>query len=217
MRNRGALAIGVMVGVGVVLATISVLFHRSQGDQSLELWGVADATRIRHATQIEAWQLVPADEPSEQAGDGSGRETGDNTADKAAEKLAETRIAGQVYKIAQRAPLANARGLVHARHALVVDANYDWSVRPDQLKVTPSFTHAIQFRADKPSADGAQETILYFDFASGIVCSDRDRRAKLVEKLNQAEQAFLIRELGLTTNAGLLPTKREPRESQSSD
>jgi hypothetical protein len=211
MWNRGALAIGAMVAVGVVLATFSVFFHRSQGDQSLELWGVAAATRIRHAPQIEAWQLMPAENGAEEAT----KNAAENAAKKTSESPTETQIAGQVYRIVKRAPLATARGLVHARHALVVDANYDWSAQDNALNNAPSFTHAIHFRADKPSADGSQETILYFDFASGIVCSDRDRRAKLVEKLNLAEQAFLNRELGLSATGGSLPTKREQPEGKS--
>lgn len=195
MTNRGAFAIGVMVAIGVVLATFSVFFHRSQGARCLDRWGVADANRIRHAAQLEIWRLTPV----ESSGDKQTSDQQTTNSDSDRSPAGQTAVAGRTYSITQRISMTSARGLVHARHALVVDANYDWSQSEDQPGNQPVYTHAVLFRDTADKAQDPQQTILYFDFASGWVTSDRERHARLVEKLRQAELAFLERELERAT------------------
>jgi hypothetical protein len=197
MTNRGAFAIGVMVAIGIVLATFSVFFHRSQGARCLDRWGVADANRIRHAPQIEVWKLTPAESSNED----QSSEPPSGITDSGHSGEDQTIVAGRKYSIMQRVSLASARGLVHARHALVVDANYDWSLPEEQLPENANYSHAILFRGTKSGASDPQQTILYFDFTRGWVTSDRGRHARLVEKLSQAELAFLERELARATPA----------------
>ncbi|MFM9115910.1 MAG: hypothetical protein ACKOU6_07080 [Planctomycetota bacterium] len=203
MTNRGAFAIGVMVAIGIVLATFSVFFHRSQGARCLDRWGVADANRIRHAAQIEAWKLELAEPSSELPAS----ERPGATATEDRRDSERTVVAGREYSITHRVSLAAARGLVHARHALVVDANYDWSQTDDlaedqgddRAAEQPVYSHAILFRDSQAGVKDPPQTILYFDFTRGWVTSDRGRRARLVDKLSQAELAFLERELQRTT------------------
>lgn len=174
MANRGAWAIAAMFGVGLLLAGGSVLYHSGQGRRCLEFYGADDAATIRHAPTVEAWRLEP-----QAAADTATTEPSE------ADRLT---VDGQSWRIARRVEIGQARGLVHARHALIVDANYRW----DEPATGGQWTHAIRFVRQNA------QVVLLFDFATGHVRKlDAPAAATLVPTIAAAEQALLEREFTL--------------------
>jgi hypothetical protein len=174
VANRGAWAIAAMFGVGLLLAGGSVLYHSGQGRRCLAFYGPADAATIRHATMVEAWRLEPlADDAA------------DSTATAKQESLT---IDGQPWRVVQRVNISQARGLVHARHALIVDANYRW----EETASGGRWSNALAFS----QADA--RLVLLFDFATGRVRElDATAVAQLVPTIAAAEQALIDREFSL--------------------
>ena len=175
MANRGAWAIAVIFGVGLAMAAGSVWYHYGQGRQCLEFWGQHDGELIRHAPMVELWVLGEPEEP-EQAGE-------------AADPL---EIDGQPRRIVRRLDISQARGLVHARHALILDANYLWPPTDGREPVNVArWTHALAF------SRGSDRVVLMFDFDRGHVRRlTLPQALQLVPTIAAAEQALLQRELG---------------------
>lgn len=169
MANRGAWAIAAMFGVGLILAGGSVLYHSGQGRRCLAFYGSEDAAMVRHAPQVEAWRLEP---PTTEA-DAEGGET--------------IAIDGQPWRIARRIDIRQARGLVHARHALIVDANYRW----DASASGGRWSNALAFSRD------AARVVLLFDFQNGQVRELEGPATTLVPTIAAAEQALIEREFSL--------------------
>lgn len=185
MANRGAWAIAIMFGIGLALAGGSVVYHSTQGRKCLEFWGSRDGELIRHAKGVEAWLLADAAEEPK-VGDASEVIT----------------IDSQRRWIKRRLDLGNARGLVHARHALIMDANYDWSreVKAEDAIPASAWTHAIRF------SEGKEEVVLLFDFREHRVRRlDRLPGVSLAPTISAAEQALLEREFGNAKAAALRP------------
>ena len=95
---------------------------------------------IRHADQVEVWRLGPQ-------------------SDQSSSKL---EVRGQSLAILEQVKISRLRGLVHARHALIIDRNYDWSSAPAGQTVV--WNLALHFR------DGEQQTTLVFATASRLAC-----------------------------------------------
>lgn len=184
MANRGAWAIAAMFGIGLALAGGSVWYHHGQGRQCLLFWGLQDAALIRHAPAVEVWELGPPPSPGDSA---------DNPAAVAVTDALQ--VDGQPRRIVRRRSIEQARGLVHARHALIVDANYDWKTNSTGSFPPASpdaWTHALAFTQDQDSV------VLLFDFATSRVRRlSRPDTAQLRSTIAAAEQALLLRELGL--------------------
>lgn len=176
MANRGAWAIAAMFGVGLILAGGSVLYHSGQGRRCLAFYGSEDAAMVRHAPQVEAWRLEP---PNTEAG----AEGGETIA-----------IDGQPWRIARRIDIRQARGLVHARHALIVDANYRWDASASDGRASARdsrWSNALAFSRD------AARVVLLFDFQNGQVRELEGPATTLVPTIAAAEQALIEREFSL--------------------
>ena len=181
MRNRGALAIGVMVLIGVVLASLSVWYHAREGRMCLHFWGVAEANLIRHSPKIEVWKLEEFEVPL----------VDENS--KAPPPSAVTlKIDDAIYKVARRQTIDEARGLVHARHALIVDANYEWEAGEPAAHDKPlRWTHALRFHDDDNSI-----VVAISEKHPFVRSLSKPGHARLVPKIAAAEVAFAVRELG---------------------
>lgn len=117
--HRGKLAILLMLLVAIGLGGLSLWVRHRQGKRALEFWGVADAQRIRHATEVELVTL--------QAGEGIGR---------------HLLLDEQPFRVIDEGDISAAPGLVHARHSLLVDHNFVWE-RADEC--TPRWSFALRF------------------------------------------------------------------------
>ena len=181
MRNRGALAIGVMVLIGVVLASLSVWYHAREGRMCLHFWGVAEANLIRHSPKIEVWKLEEFEVPL----------VDENS--KAPPPSAVTlKIDDAIYKVVRRQTIDEARGLVHARHALIVDANYEWEAGAPAAHDKPlRWTHALRFYDDDNSI-----VVALSEKHAFVRSLSKPGYARLVPKIAAAEVAFAVRELG---------------------
>lgn len=199
--NRGAWAIGTMVAVGVVLASIAVWFHYQQGRQAMEFWGAPQALVIRQAPRLELLRLAPkskadpdsADSPesNDSLGSPDSNDSNDSTDSAGASAPSNTlAIDGQSYSIVARRDISTARGLVHARHALIVDASFEWP----QLATSPvpdtNLQYAVRFSDDQQTL-----TVLLDAESRRIRRLDEPRSICLVPKIAAAEQAFFEREL----------------------
>ncbi|MFO0903416.1 MAG: hypothetical protein U0939_10470 [Pirellulales bacterium] len=178
MANRGAWAIAAMFLVGLVLAGGSVLYHHQKGRRALEFWGAADAELIRHAPEVELLELAPL-----------GAEEAAQTQGEASERLT---VGDRPFRITRRKSIAQARGLVHARHAFIIDANYDWSAArtPPTGSAEPQWSHALVFRRED------RQVTLAFAFDQGLLQQlDSHKTAVLQPTIAAAEKALLLREL----------------------
>lgn len=180
MANRGAWAIALMFGVGLSLAGGSVLYHANQGRKCLEFWGSRDGELIRHAPGVEAWTLTDMVDASESS---------------TAQEVVS--IDGAERRVARKLDISTARGLVHARHALILDANYDWGRESDANSPIPAtaWTHAIRFQRE------TEDIVLLFDFeGSRVRRLDRLPLLHLVPTIAAAEKALVERELAATAS-----------------
>ena len=64
-------------------------------------------------------------------------------------------LAGREFVVIRRVDISQARGLVHARHALIMDYNFEFD-RPD-LAATPQWRYALRF------TEGDRQVVLTFD------------------------------------------------------
>ena len=181
MRSRGALAIGVMVLIGVVLASISVWYHAQEGRLCLNFWGVAEANLIRHSPGIEVWRIEEFEVPMV-----------DENSKSPPPSAVTIKIDDAVYKVARRRTIDEARGLVHARHALIVDANFEWEASEPGATDRPlRWTHALRFHDDNNSI-----VVLLSEHHSFVRSLSKSATARLVPKIAAAEVAYAVRELG---------------------
>lgn len=164
--NRGKLAIGVIFGVGLVLATVAVTFHFRQGRRCIERFGAPVANLIRHAPRVELLTLRarPADAPEGETRAGS---TPVGEAPVGEAPVGEIPGAGTIsidganWPLQSQLDVTTRMGLVHARHALIMDGTYDWSRDVDGI--TPEWSAGLVF------TNGDRQTSVFFDFKQQVV------------------------------------------------
>jgi hypothetical protein len=132
--NSGKLAIATILAAAAAAAGVAWWYQFQQGRRALAYWVADGAFLIRRASKVELMGLGDVSPSGE-----DDRET----------------VFGRT--VISRRNLARARGLVHARQALITDASFDW----DSSAVDPSWEYAMRF------ADEGRETIIAFDLASG--------------------------------------------------
>lgn len=138
--SRGKWAILTMVLLGCALGGFAVWHHYQQGRRILEFWGSETAMLIRHADQVEVWRLGPPPDQSR----------------------SQLEVNGQPMAILEQVEISSLRGLVHARHALIIDRNYDWSPVPEGGPVP--WNLALHFR------EAGQQVTLVFATDSRLAC-----------------------------------------------
>lgn len=143
MQNRGKWVIIGIVGVGLVAAVASVLYHRQSGRQVLDMWGTETALLVARAPEVRALKLQPA---------GAAATVDDGT------PIERLGIGGEFYVITANKDAAEARGLSNIRRAMVLDASYDWTGAGEAA--TPHWQYAMEF------AENAPRVMVLFDFES---------------------------------------------------
>jgi hypothetical protein len=143
MQNRGKWVIIGIVGVGLIAALASVLYHRQSGRQVLEMWGTETALLVARAPEVTVLKLQPA---------GAAATVDDGT------PIERLGIGGVFYVIAAAKDATEARGLSNIRRAMVLDASYDWAAANEAAK--PHWQYAVEF------AENEQRVMVLFDFES---------------------------------------------------
>ncbi len=169
--QRGKIVIVLIVGVAVAMAGYTCWHHYRKGYHALRFWGQQAATLIRHAPQVELLKL---------AGD---RQSDDEVFIGKAAPQSVLRIGDQDVPVLQRDDISSMRGLVHARHTLIVDRNFNWQ----QSAIDPAtdWDFALRF------SDQQQQVTLVFSLQQRTVRSlDHDRQLKMNEAIDRIAEFF---------------------------
>ena len=130
--NRGKLVILGILGAAIFAAGIAWWFQFHQGHQALAFWGGETARTIRLAKPVWAQRIVRL---------GDVWATGPLLT-----------VDGESYQIQSSREITKARGLVHARQALIQNLSFDWS--DSGTTNDTDWTFAIRF------GETDQETLL---------------------------------------------------------
>ena len=169
--QRGKIVIVLIVGVAVAMAGYTCWHHYRKGYQALRFWGQQAATLIRHAPQVELFQLA-----GDRQGDDEvfiGKEAPESV----------LRIGDQDILVLQRDDISTMRGLVHARHTLIVDRNFKWPQSVTDPATNWDF--ALRF------SDQQQQVTLVFSLQQRVVRSlDHDRQLNMNEAIDRIAEFF---------------------------
>lgn len=153
MLNRGKLVVIFIFAVALAMAGFALWWNWGLGRRSLEYWGQESGLAIRDARTVKLMRLVV------QHGDSAG--------------VGEVfRLDGRTWKVVQTKDVSSAQGLVHARHAFLEDASFQWE-QPVDFSL-PDWQYAVRFQADQGHA-----TIL-LDLTRGAAGSWESRQAVLL-------------------------------------
>ena len=158
MLDRGKVVVLVIFLCALVMGSFAWWYRYQQGHRCRQLWGSNAAQLIRQAPTVFLLTLAPA---SEAASD----------ADPAA------------LEIARRVEISGAPGLLHARHALLQDVNYQWHKAAEADKTAWRFV--LEFQA------GSERAQVWFSPANQLLAPSPEKTGAL---LNPAlAQAFVDR------------------------
>jgi hypothetical protein len=82
--------------------------------------------------------------------------------------------------VGQRTDISHAAGLVHARHALLVDGNFHWAQPPD-AGCQPRWGFGLRF-----TADGHQATVIFDDRCDRLWWVEGGRSLTMIPQLAKA-------------------------------
>jgi hypothetical protein len=150
--NSGKLVIIAILGAAVAAAGFAWWRQYQEGRRALAYWGTEGARLIRTAPEVELQML----------GGGS------NGAD------------GQ--SIAARRDVSQARGLVHARQALISDVSFLWN---DKAATAPVWEYAFLFR------DGERDFTLLLDLSDGWASAIGEQPVRLGPTLSHGLGTFV--------------------------
>lgn len=178
--NRGKLTILSIFLLGASMAGAAVWYQHQQGRRCLEVWTVAGANLIRHAPKVEALRLgaeIGPDDAGEAAADSP---QSDSSPDWVI-------VGGKKFAVVDRLDISQARGLIHARHALIVDHNYLDDAPSDNGP--PVWNAALRFQ------DGATQMLMAFDSTRNVVQLEPVGRGQTLRaETMRVELAFIERE-----------------------
>ena len=136
--QRGQILILTIVGIAVGMASYTCWHHYRKGYHALRMWGPESATLIRHAQQVRLLKLAP----------GSGLKEENQP------KQEKIRIGEEDFTVVETLDISTIRGLVHARHTLIVDRSFDWD--RNVASVPGNWDFALEF-----SDQGQQVTLVF--------------------------------------------------------
>ena len=156
MFHRGQFVIFCIFVLAIAASVFAVWHHHWQGRRAMMLWEIESATLIERARQVELLLLASQDDPT-----GPGEELD---------------IGGRTMLVTGRKDVSRAGGMVHARHALLVDASFDWEApRDENLAARTRWEYALRF------SEAGQTATVALDLSSG--------RARLLERGKEASIA----------------------------
>lgn len=183
MTNRGIWTICAIILLGAGMAATAVWYQHRIGRRCLEIWGVEGANLIRHARLVEAFRLAPPAKPHPSDATPAPAPT-------AARRPAEGEtlsVGDQEFAVLDRLDISHARGLVHARYALIVDHHFE--SRLQDGSPPPAWQYALRFQ------EGDRQAVLVLDPVHNVVrLFPIDRGQKLRAETMRVETAFIERE-----------------------
>ena len=156
MFHRGQFIILCIFVLAIAASVFAVWHHHRQGRRAMKLWEIDSAMLIERAGRVELLQLASQDDPT-----GPGEELD---------------IGGRIVLVTGRKDVSRAGGILHARHALLVDASFDWEAPRDRnFAGRPRWDYALRF------SDSGRTATVALDLSSG--------RARLLERGKEASIA----------------------------
>lgn len=138
--NSGKLVILIIAAAAFIAAGGAWWHQRQQGRRVLAYWGAGTALLIRRAEHVTLLTLKPTQTTGE-------------------EPPVQSDLL-QGYTIVDRHEISQARGLIHARQALISDPSYIWKSTP---ATNPRWEFALRFNDDN------EDTIVAFDLTRGYL------------------------------------------------
>lgn len=171
MEVQGKHVILFIFATALAAAVFAWTFQYQRGRRILQLWGAENARLIR--VEAERINLIVL-EPAGAAGEESGGRT--------------IEIDGAPHAVLQRRDIADARGIIHARQALIEDASFDWEKQRGDCKA--NWQYAIQFQqADR------QATVLLDTHCQRARLLETGREAAIAEKIFKGWMTFIDEQL----------------------
>lgn len=193
--QRGTITILLILGVAIVAATASVVYHYANQRYAQDFWGAPTAALIDKAPHAEVITLAPAepglslgaeadDEPAEEApaeekpAEEKPAEEQPSTEVAPAEAAPETptikalEFNGLAWIVSDSKDAAGARGINNLRRALVLDTTYNWSELPSTEDPTWQYGLAVN--------DGQNWATVLFDFKARLVGLAGGRRTAVL-------------------------------------
>jgi len=167
--NQGQFVILFVVVVAIAAAVVAWWVQYTRGRQAKEFWSTSGAQIVRFPDQVEGFVLDPP------------------VADAA---IAQQQIEDDSrWSHVDKVDITRARGLVHARQALIVDASYDWDSEDDPTAAR--LTHALRF------TDGSDRVLVLLDLERRwLRYVQGDRQVRMGERLAAGLRTFLGEQLG---------------------
>jgi hypothetical protein len=176
--KRSLWTLGTILGIAVSLASYAVWFHFQQGRRCLRLWGAEAANTIRHAPRVELLVF----NPPESSGP--------------SDTLAPPHGSLSIIDLERAIDITRQPGLVHARHALIMDSSFEW---PDTLPVA---SHpATQPLDDDPPAEGSADSDLA-TWGFALVFDSAQRRVTLLFDESRRRVVRISDGVNAATNPG---------------
>ncbi len=149
MRSSGKLVVFTIFSVAVAMASFALWWNWGLGRRSLEFWGENGALLIRDAKSVTLVKLDPR-------------------IPNPAAKCPPLPMDSRDLNSAEKRDLSDVKGLVHARHAFLEDASFDWN-QPVSNEV--EWQYAVWFDG------GKDDVFVMLDLKNGIVGSSRRYQA----------------------------------------
>jgi hypothetical protein len=165
MLNRGQFAVVAMLVLATAAAGFAWWWNWERTQKCLAFYGGEGASLIRTAPLVEGLVL-------------SGFYDGPS--------VEQLEVGSQALEVVRRHDLSAAKGLIHARTALLDDNSYHWE--QDARDCRPAIQHGVRF------SNGDRHATLAFDFACRRVWFvEGHRSAMMAAKIAEGWQSFLAR------------------------
>jgi len=164
--NSGKLVIVAILAVALVAAGFAWWFQSNQSARALDFWGSDVAHAIRLAEPVQVKRLVLA---AKKTPNGDGASASDSIEDQPSGEL--IRVDARDFRVAATRDLTEAKGLVHARQALIQDASFKWN-KPSAGEVA-DWDYLLEFGQ-------VERASLLIDLESGQIRTLNEPRAATV-------------------------------------
>lgn len=139
--NRSQVTIVAIFGISSLFGVFSVWYHFQQGRRCLEFWGSEAGNDIQHAPLVEGRPLFPISRDRVESAmlhsesDDSSSNDSDRPEEDLEEPLPIIQIDGNEYAMGESIDITHRAGILHARHALIMDSSFEWesSLPPQTL------------------------------------------------------------------------------------
>lgn len=145
MRSSGKLVVLTIFVVAIAMASFALWWNWGMGHRSLDYWGESGALLIRDAESVTLLKLKPRIPTTVTKDPPLPMESSD-------------------WNPAETQDISNAKGLVHARHAFLQDASFDWN---QSLPNNSEWQYAVLFQGKKG------HIYVVLDLKNGVVGSSK--------------------------------------------